>query len=47
MKNVLKPRAKAVLIPPGLPAAVSKTDATIHKKMFESNVANEEMNFEF
>ena len=47
MKNVLKPLAKSVLIPLGLTAAASATDATIHKKMFESGVttlSNEKMN---
>ena len=34
--NVLKPLAKSVLIPLGLTAAASATDAAIHKKMFES-----------
>ena len=37
--NVLKPLAKSVLIPFGLTAAVSATDAAIHKNMFESDVA--------
>ena len=36
MKNVLKPLAKTVLIPFGLTAA-SATDASFHKKMFESD----------
>ena len=38
MKNVLKPLAKSVLIPLGLTAAASATDAAIHKKMFGSSV---------
>ena len=47
--NVLKPLAKSVLIPLGLTAAASATDAAIHKKMFWSGVtilkiSNEEMN---
>ena len=47
--NVLKPLAKSVLIPLGLTAAVSTTDAAIHKKMFGSGfttliISNEEMN---
>ena len=47
--NVLKPLAKSVLIPLGLTAAASATDAGIHKKMFESGmttliISNEEMN---
>ena len=49
MKNVLKPLAKSVLIPLGLTAAESGSDAAIHKKMFESCttaliIYNEEMN---
>ena len=36
IKNVLKPLAKSVLIPLGLTAAASATDAAIHKKMFRS-----------
>ena len=39
MKNVRKSLAKSVLIPLGLTAAVSATDAAIHKNMFESDVA--------
>ena len=47
--NVLKPLAKSVLIPLGLTAAASPTDAAIHKKIFGSSVttliiSNEEMN---
>ena len=38
MKNVLKPLAKSVLIPLGLTAASSATDAAIHKKMFGSSI---------
>ena len=34
--NVLKPLAKSVLIPLGLTAAASATDAAIHKKVIES-----------
>ena len=34
--NVLKPLAKSILIPLGLPAAASATNAAIHKKMFGS-----------
>ena len=34
IKSVLKPLAKSGLIPLGLSAAVSATDAAIHKKMF-------------
>ena len=49
MKNILKPIAKSVLIPLGLTAEASTTDAAIHKKMFGSGVttliiSNEEMN---
>ena len=36
MKNILKSLAKSVLIPLGLTAAASATDAAIHKKMFGS-----------
>ena len=36
MKNVLKPLAKSVLIPLELTAAVSATDASLHKKIFGS-----------
>ena len=36
IENVLKPLAKSVLIPLGLTAAASATDAAIHKKMFGS-----------
>ena len=48
MKNVIKPLAKSVLIPLGLTAAASATDAAIHK-MFGSTlttltISNEEMN---
>ena len=47
--NVIKPVAKSVLIPLGLTAAASATDAAIHKKMFTSGfttliIPNEEMN---
>ena len=47
--NVLKPLAKSVLIPLGLTAAASATDAAIHKKMFGSGmttliISTEEMN---
>ena len=50
MKNVLKPLAKSVLIPLGLTAAASATDAAVHKKMFGSGfttliISNEEMNY--
>ena len=49
MKNVLKPLAKSVLVPLGLTAAASATDAAIHKKMFGSGtttliISNKEMN---
>ena len=49
MKNVLKLLAKSVLIPLGLTAAASPTDAAIHKKMFGSGttilmISNEEIN---
>ena len=47
--NVLKTLAKSVLVPLGLTAAPSATDAAIHKKMFGSGmtalmISNEEMN---
>ena len=46
--NVLKPLAKSVLIPLGLTAAASATDAAIHKKIFRAGfttliISNEEM----
>ena len=49
IRNVLKLLAKSVLIPLGLTAAASATDAVIHKKMFGSGnttliISNEEMN---
>ena len=49
MKNVLKPLAKIILIPLGLTAAPSATDAAIHKKTFVSGtttlaISNEETN---
>ena len=45
----MKPLAKSVLIPLGLTAAASATDAAIHQKMFGSDmtsliISNEEMN---
>ena len=36
MKNVIKPLAKRVLIPLGLTAAASATDAGIHEKILGS-----------
>ena len=47
--NILKTLAKSILMPLGLTAAASLTDAPIHKKMFGSGVTtliilNEEMN---
>ena len=49
MKNIFKPLTKDVLIPLGLTAAASPTDATIHKWIFGSSnttliISNEEMN---
>ena len=49
MKNVLKALAKSVLIPLGLAAASSATDAAIHEKIFGSSMttlitSNEEKN---
>ena len=46
--NVFKPLAKTVLIPLGLTAVASATDAAIHKKMFGSGtttliISNEKM----
>ena len=47
--NVLKPLAKSFLIPLGLRASASATDAAIHKKIFGSGnttlvISNEEIN---
>ena len=47
--NVLKPLAKSVLIPLGLTASASATDADIHKKMLGSGlttliISNREIN---
>ena len=49
MKNVLKPLVTSVLIPLGLTAAASATDAAMHEKRFGSGttkliISNEEMN---
>ena len=49
MKNVLKPLAKSILIPLGLTAGASATDAAIDREMFGSGmtiliISNEEMN---
>ena len=38
IKDVLKPLAKSVLIPLGLTAAVSATDASVHKKCFDLEI---------
>ena len=48
MKNVIKPLTKSVLIPLGLTAAASATDAGIHKKILGSGtttqiISNDEM----
>ena len=48
MKNALMPLAKSVLIPLGLTAAETATDATIQKKIYGSDmtamtVSNKEM----
>ena len=48
MKNVLTPLPKSVLIPLGLTAAASATDAAIQNKIYESEttaliISNEEM----
>ena len=47
--NVMKPLAKRILIPLGLTASASPTDAVIHKEMFRYDfptliVSNNEMN---
>ena len=49
MGNVVEPLAKTILIPLGLMAAASTTDAAIHNKMFGSGfrtliISNEEIN---
>ena len=49
MKNLLKPLAKSLLIPLGLTASASATDAVIQKKIFGSGIttliiSNKEMN---
>ena len=49
IRNVIKPLVKSVVIPLGLTAAASTTDAAIHKKMFASAtttliISMEEMN---
>ena len=36
MKNVITPLAKSILVPSGLTAVTSATDAVIQKKLFES-----------
>ena len=41
MENVLKPLAESVLIPLGLTAATSATDAVIHKNMFGSGLLSD------
>ena len=38
MNNVLKPSAKIVLVPLGLAAAASVTDAAIQKQIFGSGI---------
>ena len=49
IRNVLKPLVKIVLIPLGLTASASATDAAIHKKVFGLGmtkliISNEEIN---
>ena len=49
MKNVLIPLAKSILVPLGLTAAASATDAVIQRNVFGSGmttliISNEEMN---
>ena len=39
MKNVFKPLAKSILIPLGITAAASATDAAIQKKIFVSGIS--------
>ena len=41
MKNVIKPLTKSVLIPLGLTAAASATDAGIHKKILGSGTTTQ------
>ena len=48
-RNALKPLAKIILMPLGLPVAASATNAAIHKKIFGSGfttwtTSNQEMN---
>ena len=45
MKKVLKVLVKNVLIPLGLTAAASVTDAAFHKKMFGSNMNDSIINY--
>ena len=40
MKNLIKPLAKSVLVPLGLPTVASAADAGIHKKIFGSGHNN-------
>ena len=40
IKNVIKPLAKSVLLPLGLNAAASATDAGIHKKILGSGCSS-------
>ena len=46
IENIVKPLAESVLIPLGLKASASATDAAIHKKMYitTSIISNEEIN---
>ena len=44
--NLLKPLVKNVLIPLGLTAAASATDAAIHKKMFNNFEGRNELYYE-
>ena len=49
IRNVVKPLAKSALIPSGLTAAASSTDAAVHKKIFGSGnttliISNKEIN---
>ena len=46
IENIVKPLAESVLIPLGLKASASATDAAIHKKIYITTliISNEEMN---
>ena len=46
MKSVLKSLAKSILIPLGLTAVVSATDATIQKNVFERGMTTQKISNE-